>query len=305
MSQRPATQPLPIRDGVAPSFVWLGAGDWPDLLTFLAQRFPQVAAASWLDRMARGEVRDERGSVLSPSSAYRPGACVYYYREPAAETPIPFAATILAQTEHLLVVDKPHFLPVTPGGRFLHETLLVRLKRQTGLDDLVPIHRLDRETAGIVLFSPNPASRGVYQALFREQNIEKTYEAIAPALPGIQFPLQRDSRLETGEPFFVMREVAGIANASTHIELIDQGESLAHYRLQPLSGKQHQLRVHMAAIGAPILNDDFYPIALPCKGDDFSRPLQLLARELRFIDPLDGQAKIFRSERQLAASALI
>ena len=292
-------KPLPLRHGVAPSFIWLQPGPWPTVLAFLTAHFPDVGAARWRDRMARREVVDERGAALTPTSAYRRGACVFYYRELEHETPIPFEATILHRDAHLLVVDKPHFLPVTPAGRFLQETLLVRLKRQTGLEDLVPLHRLDRETAGVVLLSPNPASRGRYQDLFRQRAMAKEYEALAPALPGVIWPLCHRSRMEPGEPFFRMRETDGEPNSETWIEPLEQRDGLVHYRLRPTTGRKHQLRLHLASLGIPIVNDAFYPEALPCKGDDFSRPLKLLARAIAFTDPISGEHRAFASQRSL------
>ena len=306
MSQRPARHnpsPLPQRDGVAASYVWLPQGEWPDLLTFLLSRFPQVSEATWRSRMARGEVMDAQGAVLGPHSAFRRGQQIFYYRELEQETPIPFQETILFQDEHLLVVDKPHFLPVIPSGRFLQETLLVRLKNRFNLPHLTPIHRLDRETAGVVVFSHQPASRGAYQALFQQRVVDKVYEALAPSPEAagvtLAFPLLRTSRIEQGEPFFTMREVAGEANAETRLEILAQYGAVNLYRLLPLTGRTHQLRVHMAALGLPIVNDAFYPVALPCKGDDVSQPLQLLARSLGFDDPLTGARREFVSQRQL------
>ena len=249
--------------------------------------------------MQDGEVVDGQGRPLQPETPYREGMRIFYYRELEAETPIPFEETILYQDAHLLVVDKPHFLPVTPSGRFLHETLLVRLKRSTGLTHLSPIHRLDRETAGIVVFSIQPGSRGLYQALFRERTVSKVYEALAPHLPEVNFPFSYRSRLERGEAFFRSEETTGEPNTETHIDVLQRHGDLTRYELRPVTGKKHQLRVHMAALGAPILNDTFYPQALPCKGDDFSQPLQLLARSLSFTDPVSGELRQFSSTRQL------
>lgn len=291
--------PLPVRDGVSPSYLWLGAGDWANMLAFLVVRFPAVSEAEWIARMDKGDVVDLDGVPVHAHTPYRQGRCIFYYRELAHETPIPFAETILFQDEHILVADKPHFLPVIPTGRFVRETLLARLKQRTGLQDLTPIHRLDRETAGIVLFSHNRDTRGIYQAMFQQRTMDKVYEALAPTQMGLGFPLTRRSRMVEGEPFICMREVDGEPNAETHIELLESRGSVSLYRLRPITGRRHQLRLHMAALGMPIVNDAFYPVLLPCKGDDFSQPLQLLAREIAFTDPLTGHVRHFASARNL------
>jgi tRNA pseudouridine32 synthase/23S rRNA pseudouridine746 synthase len=291
--------PLPVRDGVSPSFVWLPAGSWATLGAFFAQRFPAVEQRVWVARAARAEVRDDLGNPLALDSPYRVGACVFYYRELMDETPIPFEEQILFRNDQILVVDKPHFLPVIPGGRFLHESLLVRLKRSTGIETLVPIHRLDRETAGVMLFSIDPASRNLWQGLFRDRAIHKVYEALAGMDQSLVFPLTLRSRLVQDDRFFRMKEVDGEVNAETLISVLQVKDEHALYQLEPLTGKMHQLRVHMNSLGLPILNDGFYPHALPCKGDDFSSPLKLLARSLSFVDPVTGEARFFESVRHL------
>jgi tRNA pseudouridine32 synthase/23S rRNA pseudouridine746 synthase len=291
--------PLPIRDGVAPSYLWLSENRAGGMLAFLVERFPDVDEKDWLARMARGEVVDGGGAALAPASPVRSGARIWYYRELEGETPIPFHEQVLFQDEHLLVVDKPHFLPMTPSGRFLHETLLVRLKRKLGLPELTPIHRLDRETAGVVVFSHREASRGAYQSLFQKRSVDKVYEALAAPLEGRQFPFTHRSRMVDGTPFFRMREVAGEPNSETLVDLIERRGAAALYRLHPHTGRKHQLRVHMASLGVPIQNDAFYPVALPCKGDDFTQPLKLLARAIEFPDPLTGRMRRFESARSL------
>ncbi|MFZ6849907.1 RluA family pseudouridine synthase [Undibacterium sp. RuRC25W] len=291
--------PLPVRDGIAPSYIWLPEGQWINLISFLTSYFPDVGESIWLERMKKGEVVDQAGRLLSQDSAVKRGMCIFYYREIECETAIPFNAEILHRDEHLLVVDKPHFLPVTPGGRFLRETLLVRLKKQTGLQHLTPIHRLDRETAGVMLFSHNAATRGLYQTLFQQRVIKKIYHALAPTLPDRTFPLVHRSRMEEGGSFLVMQESEGEPNSETLVEVQANFGDLSLYRLTPLTGKKHQLRLHMTSLGAAILNDSFYPDVLPCKGDDFSAPLQLLAKSISFIDPISGDARHFSSQQEL------
>jgi tRNA pseudouridine32 synthase/23S rRNA pseudouridine746 synthase len=298
-ADRNARVPLPIRDGVAPSYLWVNEAVDGRMLAFLAGRFPDVTAQSWVERMARGDVVDAAGAVLGPESRVARGMRIWYYRELDVETPIPFEAQVLFQDAHLLVVDKPHFLPMIPSGRFLQETLLVRLKKALALPHLAPIHRLDRETAGVVIFSHNPDTRGIYQSLFQQRAVRKTYEALAAPMRGRSFPFTHRSRMVDGAQFFVMREEEGVPNSETLVELIAEHGEVAHYRLHPHTGRKHQLRLHMASLGAPILNDAFYPVALPCKGDDFSAPLQLLARSIGFDDPLTGVARCFFSERTL------
>ncbi len=289
-----------MRSGVSPSYLCLPVGSWPSLLAFLEKRFPDVSLATWISRMNRGEVVDAKGNRLSPDSPYRQGHCIFYYRELEKETPIPFEEKILYQNEHILVADKPHFLPVIPSGRFLHETLLVRLKKKTGLEHLTPIHRIDRETAGIVIFSHNPATRGSYQSLFQKRAMKKTYEALAGCLPGLSFPLTYRSRMVEGDKFFRMKQVEGPPNSETRIEVLEKRGDISLYRLYPVTGKKHQLRLHLSALGIPIVNDNFYPEAQACKGDDMSQPLKLLAKAISFQDPFTGREQYFESCRQLS-----
>ena len=285
-----------------PSTLHLPPGDWTTVLDCLCARFPAIDRATWLARMQRGRVQDGEGRPLDPAHPYRVGMRVHYFREVATETPIPFVETVLHQDEHLLVVDKPHFLPVIPSGGYVEETLLARLTRRLGNPHLVPLHRIDRHTAGLVLFSTRPDSRAHYHALFRERQIDKHYEAIAPALPELEFPLRRLSRLVRGEPFFRMQEGLGVPNSETRIAVRERNGALWRYDLYPVSGRQHQLRVHLAALGAPICNDPFYPelsVAADA-ADDYARPLKLLARRLRFRDPLSGAEREFASRLDLA-----
>lgn len=292
---------LPMRDGVGPSCVVLPSAGQGLLLDFLAQRLPAVPRADWLRRMAAGEVVDEFGAAATARSPFTPGVRYYYYRELPSEAVVPFEAAVLYQDAHILVADKPHFLPVVPTGRYLQHTLLVRLKRRLGLQELSPVHRIDRDTAGLVLFSVQRATRGRYQALFRERAVRKVYEAVAPWRPGLELPRERVSRLEESPQFFRMREVPGEPNARTRIELAEAAAPWARYRLEPVTGKRHQLRVHMAALGLPLRGDAFYPEVNDPPEGDYSNPLQLLARLLEFEDPVTGQARWFESRLALRA----
>ena len=296
MKPAPTCAPLPVRHGVGPSYIWLQKGAWNTVFAFLIERFPEVGAQVWLDRMQRGEVVDDAGLPLGPDAAYFWGRRIFYYREIEHETPIPFQEHVLFLDQHILVVDKPHFLPVIPTGRFLHETLLVRLKNKFDLPDLSPIHRLDRETAGVMIFSVNRSTRGAYQTLFQQRTVIKEYQALAPCLPGYSKPFIYRSLMTSGTPFFRMQEIPGLPNSETLIELIEQTGNVCRYRLQPLTGRKHQLRVHMAALGVPIVNDAFYPVALPCKADDVSQPLKLLAQSISFTDPCSGLKRHFESQ---------
>ena len=275
------------------------------MLDFLVERFPAISAAEWSARMAAGDVVDGAGRPIAPGQAYLAHGKLYYYRTVPHEQPNAAQACVLYEDELLVVADKPHFLPVTPSGAYLQETLLVRLRRQLGLDALTPLHRIDRETAGVVLFAKQPAIVSEYQRLFVGRQVAKTYQAIAPSNPGLQFPLTRASKLVTGHHFMQMREApedggdAWESKSRTEIELIETRGTWGRYRLRPLTGKRHQLRVHMAALGLPILGDRIYPKLLPQGGDEVSNPLRLLAESIAFRDPVTGAARSFSSRQQL------
>ena len=299
MSQLPV-HGLPTKNGVGPSCVGLPAGNWPTITDFLVERFPAIARQVWLERMAHQLVVDEFGVVVTPERPYPSHMRIYYYRDVDVEARIPFEEAVLYQDEHLVVADKPHFLPVTPSGHYLQETLLVRLKKRLGIDTLIPIHRIDRETAGLVLFSTQPDERNAYQALFRDHAVTKHYEAIATWRQDLTWPITRKSRIVEDEPFFRQREVPGQPNSETYMDVIEKNGGLARYALSPVTGKKHQLRVHMNALGLPILNDRMYPPVVDTPDDDYSLPLQLLAKSITFTDPVAGQARSFQSQRTLA-----
>ncbi|WP_034619731.1 pseudouridine synthase [Chitinibacter tainanensis] len=297
-----AVSPLPLRDGLAASCAgMLPGGHWKLARDFLRDRFPYLDPAIIDQRLQAGEIFDDNGQPIAPDAPYRPGHYLWYYRDVPQETPVPFALEILHQDERIVVIDKPHFLSTIPAGRFVRETALVRLRQLLGRDDIAPVHRLDRETAGVMMFCLDSASRSGYQRLFESRQVQKTYEAIAPFRPDLTLPYVHRSRLsEASADFFTMAEVPGEPNSETRISLLEQRGAWAKYRLEPHTGKKHQLRAHLAALQIPILNDPWYPVVLDDKGDDFSAPLQLLARELRFVDPFSQCERVFYSRRELS-----
>ena len=271
-------------------------------LDFLSERLPRISRDEWRRRLLASLVLDAAGQAVAPDTQLNTGQYLHYFRDLPDEAPIPFEEEIVFQDDHLVVADKPHFLPVTPTGRYVRHSLLARLKRRLGIDTLSPIHRIDRETAGLTVFAVQPHTRDAYHALFRDRAVEKTYEAIAPG-PGVRrFPFVHRNRIEEDpRAFFRMVEVPGEPNSETWIEVLELRGTLARYALRPLSGRRHQLRVSMNALGLPIVGDQFYPDVRrgPAEAEDFSQPLRLLARSLRFADPVTGQARHFESRRTL------
>ncbi len=276
---------------------------YPSICTFLDNRFPKVGYDVWLVRLQNGKITDDAGNIMTPDSQYQPNLRLRYHREVEVEPDIPFQENVLVQNEQFLVVDKPHFLPVTPAGPYVNQCLLYRLKERLGLDDLVPLHRIDRETAGLVMFSVKKETRRQYHELFSSGTAKKVYHAVGTlptsALLQGKHVWQVRSRIVRGEPWFRVKNVEGPINAVSHITLLKTKDGLGVFRLEPLTGKQHQLRVHLALLGSQILYDRYYPELQPKRPDDFAKPLQLLAKELSFVDPLSRQTVKFHSNQQL------
>ncbi|MFF1543212.1 RluA family pseudouridine synthase [Streptomyces sp. NPDC058291] len=302
----PPPSPLPQREGIDPVRVRLpGEGSWATVRDHLVERIG-AARAGIVDAMLdAGQVVDADGRAVTARTAYAPGAFLWYHRELPLETPVPFPLEIVYRDEHVVVADKPHFLATTPRGSHVVETALARLRRELGVPALGAAHRLDRLTAGLVLFVVRPEERGAYQSLFRDRRVRKVYEAIAPYAPGLALPRTVRSRIVKERGILAAYEVAGEPNAVTRVELVEHGErGLGRYRLLPATGQTHQLRVHLNALGVPILGDPLYPeVAAPVPAGDFRRPLQLLARELEFTDPVTGREHRLRSGRVLDAWA--
>ena len=291
----------PMIDGVSASKVFLPKMK-PAPATvyqYLCQQFGHIESAEWQQRFNDGLIYDALGRILNLNSEYIENSHVFYYRFLAHEIQVPFEHEILFENEHLLVIDKPHFLTISPTGQYVQETLLVRLKKQSGNEFLTPIHRLDRETAGVVLFSKQPSTRAIYQEMFAQRQVNKTYHAIAPFHADLTFPCHTRYRMEKGQPFYTMQVVEGQINSETEIDLIEHDAVWGKYELKPITGKQHQLRVHLNSLGIAIKNDPFYPVVQHKREDDFSAPLQLLAKHIRFNDPITFQDMQFSSNFEL------
>jgi tRNA pseudouridine32 synthase / 23S rRNA pseudouridine746 synthase len=260
--------------------------------------FPQVQPQVWRERVSRGAVTLSDGTTLLEDSPYRHGLTVFYRREVPSEPAVHEEALIVYRDENILVVDKPHGMRVTPAGDHVERTLLVRLERSTGLSTLSAIHRLDQDTAGIVLLTVKAAIRDLYHGLFAERMVEREYLAVAHITePPKQKHWRVENRMESGEPWFRQRIVEGPANAITEIELLELRGDMGVFRLHPMTGRKHQLRVHMASLGFPIVGDLFYPDIRETRDED--PPLQLLAKRLAFTDPLSGEFRSFTSTRNL------
>ncbi|MGW4025909.1 RluA family pseudouridine synthase [Streptomyces sp. NPDC005009] len=300
----PPPSPLPQRDGVDPVRVRLPAGEqWATVREHLTQRL-SAAGPGVVDGMfAAGLIVGADGRSVPADTPYAPGMFVWFHRELPAEVPVPFPLEVVHRDEHIVVVDKPHFLATTPRGSHVAQTALARLRRELGVPELGAAHRLDRLTAGLVLFTVRPEERGAYQTLFRDRLVHKEYEAVAPYDPALDLPRTVRSRIVKERGVLTAEEVEGEPNAVTRVELAaHRAGGLGRYRLVPGTGQTHQLRVHMNALGVPILGDPLYPeVAAPVPAGDFRRPLQLLARTLEFTDPVTGVEHRFTSGRMLAA----
>lgn len=275
-------------------------GDWTTIRDHLVDRIPKLAPSRIDEMFAERRFFGEHGP-LDADAPFVPGSVIWFHRDLPNEVPVPFEIDIVHRDENLLVVHKPHFLATIPRGQHIVETALVRLRRDLDLPQLSPAHRLDRVTAGLVMWVIRPEHRGAYQNLFRDRLVRKEYEAVAPFDPALDLPRTIRSRIVKERGVITAQEVPGPPNSETTVELIEQAGGLGLYRLTPATGRTHQLRLHMSTLGVPILGDDFYPVLTETPLDDFSRPLQLLARSLEFTDPLTGEARRFESKADLLA----
>ncbi|MGK8504426.1 RluA family pseudouridine synthase [Nocardia asiatica] len=293
--------PLPKRHGLDPARLRLPEqGHWATIRDHLVERLPRVPATRIDELLHAGGIVTLDGPV-APDAPYLPGGAVWFHRDLPEETVVPFDIPVVHRDDDLLVVDKPHFLATIPRGQHILQTALVRLRRELDLPDLVPAHRLDRVTAGLLLFVVNPARRGAYQTMFHKRTVRKEYEAIARFDPDLTLPRVVRSRIVKEKQVLAAQEVPGEPNAETEVELLEHRDGLGRYRLRPHTGRTHQLRLHMNSLGIPILGDDFYPVLTDKPVHDFTRPLQLLAASLEFTDPVTREPRRFETTRTLQA----
>lgn len=295
----PPRSPLPQRHGLDAAWVRTPGPDqetappWATMRDFLMDRLP--AAAMVADMLNAGEFVDQAGRSWSGDEAFRPHAFLWFHRALAPETPVPFPIKVLDVNERFVVVDKPHFVATTPRGAHVQESALVKMRLALDLPELTPAHRLDRLTAGVLVFTARREYRGAYAGVFQSRGAHKTYEALAPFDPEIEFPRRITGRIEKRRDSLQAQLVPGEPNTETLAEIVEVRGACARYRLSPVTGKTHQLRVHMASVGLPILGDSLYPTVMNVATDDFSSPLQLIARRLSFTDPIDKTLRDYES----------
>jgi len=287
----------------------------PTVLDYLVTRFPDDETRL-REKVAAREVLLDDGAPVDERTPYRAHDTVWLYRDPPPEPELPFRAEVLHRDENLLVVDKPHFVATLPRGAYVARSLLVQLRRELDLPELSPIHRLDRVTAGVVVFTVRREVRGAYQQLLDTRSLDKEYLAVAPVRADLELPVVVRSRIVKERGVLRASEVAGEPNAESRVSLVGSRPwpasvprppwapppaALGLYRLEPRTGRTHQLRLHLARLGVPILGDPFYPALHDVPEDDWSDPLQLLARSVAFTDPFTGERRRFASRRRLDA----
>ncbi len=294
-----------ILNGIASSFIVTPTEIfWNSVESFLLASFPHLDPAKFQQRVHDGRIYYDDGSSVKLNATCIAGQRLWYFREIENEVKIPFDYEVLHEDEHIIVVDKPHFLSTTPVGNFLHETVVTRMRKRTGNMQITPAHRLDRSTAGVLMLTKHKGAREKYQSLFARRDTDKTYHAICQQNASLQTSFDIALRIKPNDNDMFVSVSPGKPNSHTKVRQLQSNNKLSLYELKPVSGKKHQLRVHMSHYGAAIVNDNWYPIAEPESPDHFNKPLQLLAVSLAFTDPFSGQIREFRTKRQLATELL-
>lgn len=299
----PPRSPLPQRHGLDAAWVRTpdtyegGEPPWATMRDFLMERLP--ARAMVADMLEAGDLVDQAGRALTGDEPFRTHTFVWFHRALAPESRVPFPLEVLEANERFVVVDKPHFMATTPRGAHVTETALVKLRLSLDLPELAPAHRLDRLTAGVLVFTTRREYRGAYAGVFQSGNAHKTYEALAPFDPTLELPRRIVGRIEKRRDSLQAELVEGQPNTETLVEFVEVRGAYARYRLTPATGKTHQLRVHMASLGLPIVGDSLYPTVMDVAPEDFSAPLQLIARRLWFTDPIDQTPHDYTSRAAL------
>lgn len=296
----------PMRGGINATPVTLPDEPWETITQWAAHRFGADGELA----VTRGDLFYDFARPVTPTDPYRRGVRVWIFRPVPDEPDEPIMFDVVARTDNYIVIDKPHDLATIPRGSHVARTVTVAARRQFANDDLVPAHRLDAETAGLVLLTTHPEARGPYQKLFERREVSKRYQAVAPVVDGFTGWTRVELRLERGRVPLVTDVVAGEPNAVTDMRIArvlnttdEAGRPLALWEMKPLTGKTHQLRVTLNYLGAPIVGDPLYPRLLTfAEMDERDYPLQLHACELGFTDPLTCEELSFVSRRELGAA---
>ncbi len=250
--------------------------------------------------LAAGRIVYESGEPATDTDPYQPHTFVWFHRDLFDEKPVPGRIHVVYRDERIIVIDKPPFLSTIPRGKHVQQSVVVRLRDELGMPELSPLHRLDRVTSGLLVLATEKRWRGHYQTLFQRGEVQKTYRALAPHRPELVLPVTvRNHLVKHRGQLQGEVDVGSPANSESMVELEALHGERAAYRLTPTTGRTHQLRLHMAGLGIPICGDPLYPVVRGIAVDNFSTPLQLLASELRFTDPVDGRPRHFGSVRGL------
>jgi len=302
----PPRSPLPQRHGLEAAWLCTAERDrpgspkptWPDMGAWLTDRLAEsVDVAGFL---AAGRFVYENGAPVGGGDLYQPTTFVWFHRDLAPEPVVPGTLHLIYRDERIVVIDKPPFLSSIPRGRHVVQSVVVRLRAQLGLPELSPLHRLDRVTSGLLVLATERRWRGAYQTLFQRGEVSKVYRALAPLRPELALPVTVRNHLRARPGQWQGEVVPGApVNAESLIEREGAHGDVAQYKLTPRTGRTHQLRLHMLGLGIPILDDPLYPVVRDVDVFDFRRPLQLLASELAFTDPVDGSARQFEGVRAL------